>query len=149
VAKQGSSCLGCFAVGAMVFVGVIVLAIGGFAWRATQINSKFEFVSGMADESGDFMQLFVAVDEFSDSELREFVRDHATGKGNRFEYITIFDDRSFAAFPTNPFTAGYTFLKQEDQMRHIKASWTRGKNGFEELLLYETNSYDGKPREVK
>jgi hypothetical protein len=64
-------------------------------------------------------------------------------KGNMY-YLTVFDSKANAEFPTNYFSSLYN--GEPDKSRHIRAHYVYVKhNGYSRLTCYETNSWESLP----
>lgn len=150
-AKGGcGGCIGLVILGCIAFVGVALIGLyqqqkRGDAPVANE-PSAFERVGDSFDLDGNYMQLFVAIGEFDDSQLKALVAKHRSGKGKMMEAIVVFDDRSACKFPSNPYTAHFGI--EEEPLKHIIAVW-ENLGGNESLARFEPNEWTGKRRSIK
>ena len=112
----------------------------------------FKFHDRAVDESGDVMELYIFSGQFDQTQLntfceqerRKFEKSHKT---KRFYYIIFFDNQRYAAFPTNPFSAGFI---EDKYLKHIQAEYGYNfVNDWSELTVFNPNALTGKPNIIK
>ncbi len=120
------------------------------AKRSTKTNWPYKFVRSKAEgDNKNVMRLFFYSGKFNQARLVEFCREQKRlSKAEAFLYVVIFDDAKNAGFPKYPFTAG--FGDDEQRMRHVRAIYEHNRlNGFSELIIYDTNMWEGRPTTIK
>ncbi len=141
-----------FGTSAIISFFLIAAFDSGSPSKVDDNKYPYKFVKTQDQQTGawnDTMDLYYYSEQIDLNKLKEFCKykkDNFSSNGTY--YLVIFDNEINAAFPQNPFGAGYGL--EEGKMKHIRAFYTyRKPNGFSTLDYYEKNKWESKVQEEK
>lgn len=114
-----------------------------------KIDFPYTFIDEKTENGTNTMELYTVPATLNIDTLKMFCLDKkGTISSGTFHYLVFFDAKENAVFPTNPITAFYGL--DEEPQKHIKAYYEYNRvNGFSELKVYESNSWESKAEVIK
>ncbi|HNV29421.1 MAG TPA: hypothetical protein PKJ83_09820 [Cyclobacteriaceae bacterium] len=108
----------------------------------TFINSKTENSGGGTNR----MDLYVSESKLEIDSLKILCKEQKSDWDGSFYFLVVFDDKQYATYPNNQFTALYN---DEARMKHIIAVYQYNKiNAYSELFYYPINMFESPPVKI-
>ena len=114
-----------------------------------RIDYPYTFINQKTENGTNTMELYTVPAALNIDTLKMFcLNKKGTISSGTFHYLVFFDAKENAVFPNNPITALYGL--DEEPQKHIKAYYIYNRlNGFSELNVYESNSWESKADVIK
>ena len=131
----------------VILISGLILCISCGTKKLT--DYPFTFINSKTENGGrgiHRMDLYVSEGKLEIDSLRMLCKEQKSGWDGAIYFLVVFDNKQYATYPNNPFTALYN---DEARMKHILAVYQYNKaNAYSELFVYPINMFESLPVKI-